>query len=374
MRTLLVVLASVPLVPAIAVAEDEAPPLSIYGAARLDILADDSRMSDIHAPLFVEREPANGHLDGELTMSPALSQVGLGIDEWQLDEDGRYLGEGRLEIDFGGGAGTNVIRLRHAYGTVTMRGKVEILAGQTWDLISPLYPSVQNNTQLLFAGNTGDRRPQVRLSALPTKNLRLAVAAAATGTLDERDLDGDGQADGLAAGTPMVQGLVEIRQPTRRGQMILVGAWGHVARQELATGQRYTSRSIGAHVQVPSPVATLRGEAYAGQNATDIGGAVGLAPSTMAARPVRSAGGWVELTVQASRRHQFAVGGSGDFAFRDDVMSGDRVANGTAWTALRYQPKSSLQLGLEYLYWKTAYRDTSSGVANRFDVHVSVLF
>lgn len=376
MRTLAVVLASlVPLVPAIAAAdEDEAPPLSIYGAARLDILADDSRMSDIHAPLFVEKEPSNGQMDGELTMSPALSQVGLGIDEWQLDENGRYMGEGKLEVDFGGGTGTNVIRLRHAYATVTVRHKFEILAGQTWDLISPLYPSVQNNTQLLFAGNTGDRRPQLRLSALPLKNLRVAVAASATGTLDQRDLDGDGQVDGLASGTPMLQGLLELRQPLRRDLVILLGAWAHVARQELANGERFASSSIGAHVRVPTPIATFSAELYGGRNASDIGGAVGLAPTAMTTKPVRSIGGWLELTLQPTKRHQLAVGGSADLALRDDVMTGDRSGNGTMWSALRYQPKPSLQVGLEYLYWKTLYRGTSPGIANRFDVHLSVFF
>ncbi len=374
-KPLLVLVTLVPLVPALAAAdEDEAPPLSIYGSARLDILADDSRMSDIHAPLFVEHEPATGRMDGELTMTPALSQVGLGIDEWQLDDNGRYMGEGKLEIDFGGGTGTNVIRLRHAYATVTVRHKYEILAGQTWDLISPLYPSVQNNTQLLFAGNTGDRRPQLRLSALPVDNVRIAVAAAATGTLDQRDLDGDGQVDGMAAGTPMLQGLIELRQPMRGGQMILLGLWGHVAREELANGKRSPSRSIGAHLQVPSPVVKWTAEIYGGSNAADIGGAVGHDVDPTTNKSVRSVGGWLEFTVQPTKRHQVAVGGSGDFALKDDVMTGERSANGTAWGALRYQPKSSLQLGLEYLYWKTLYRGTSPGIANRFDVHLSVFF
>ena len=363
------------LVPTTAIAdEDEAPPLSIYGSARLDILADDSRMSDIHAPLFVENEPRDGRIVGELTMTPRLSQVGLGIDEWQLDQNGKYMGEGKLEIDFGGGAGTNVIRLRHAYATVTVRHKYEILAGQTWDLISPLYPSVQNDTQLLFAGNTGDRRPQLRLSALPLDNVRIAVAAAATGTLDQRDLDGDGQVDGMASGTPMLQGLIELRQPMRGGQMILLGLWGHVAREELSNGKRYPSRSIGAHIQVPTPVVKWTAEVYGGSNAADIGGAVGRGVDPMTNKSVRSVGAWLEFTVQPTKRHQVAVGGSGDFAFRDDVMTGDRWGNGTVWGALRYQPKSSLQLGLEYLYWKTLYRGTNPGVANRFDVHLSVFF
>src|SRR5262245_65411675 len=63
------------LVPATALAEDESPPLSIYGFARLDVLADDSRMSDINQPMYVTREPASG----ELNMTPRLAQIGTGI-------------------------------------------------------------------------------------------------------------------------------------------------------------------------------------------------------------------------------------------------------------------------------------------------------
>ena len=372
---LLVLAILAPLVPGVAHAdEDESPPLSIYGAARLDILADDSRMSDIHAPLFVDREPAGGQVNGELTMTPRLSQVGLGIDEWDLDDAGHFKGEGKLEVDFGGGTGTDVIRLRHAYATVTVRHRFEILAGQTWDLISPLAPSVQNDTQLLFAGNTGDRRPQLRLSALPIDNVRIAVAAAATGTLDQRDLDGDGQPDGTASGTPMLQGLIELRQPIHHGGLLLLGLWGHVAHEELANGTSYPSRSLGVHLQLPSPFIVWSGELYGGTNAADIGGGVGQGMATMTGSRVHSLGGWLEAAASPTHHHVIALGASGDFARETDVMPGQRLSNGTAWAALRYRPKSSLQIGIEYLYWKTQYRMTTPGIANRVDIHMSVFF
>jgi hypothetical protein len=41
---------------------------------------------------------------------------------------------------------------------------------------------------------------------------------------------------------------------------------------------------------------------------------------------------------------------------------------------LHYQPVSSLQLGLEYVYWRTTYKEVGEGVANRFDLHLSVMF
>ena len=361
--------------PAVASAEDEAPPLSIYGFARLDVLADDSRMSDIHQPLFVMREPGGGAFDGELTMTPRLSRVGLGIDEWELDDDDKLKGEGKLEIDFGGAGGVNVIRLRHAYAQISFDKKIELLAGQTWDLVSPLFPSAQNDTQLLFAGNTGDRRPQLRLSAYPSDKVRIAVAAAATGSLDQRDLDGDGQLDGMASATPMFQGLIELRKRMRGDAAMRFGVWGHISRDELADGTSHPSRSIGAHLFLPAgPKMVWIAEAYTGTNVADIGGGIGQSVNAVTGRTIRAYGGWAELAIVPTKKHMVALGGSGDFAREDDLEMGDRQKNGTAYGVIRYKPKASLQLGVEYLYWKTLYKGMSGGTANRFNLHASVFF
>lgn len=368
-------LAIVPSFVSVAHAEDESPPLSIYGFARLDVLADDSRMSDIHQALYVMPEPENGAFDGELTMTPRLSRFGLSIDEWDLDDDGDVKGEGKLEIDFGGGAGLNVLRLRHAYAQVSFEKKVELLAGQTWDLVSPLFPSAQNDTQLLFAGNTGDRRPQLRLTVLPSDKIRIAVAAAATGTLDQRDMDNDGQLDGIGAATPSLQGLIEFRKRMRGDTALRVGLWGHLAKDELANGTRYPARSIGGHIFLPAaPMMVWIAEIYAGSNTTDIGGGIGQGVNPVTGRTIRSVGGWFEAALVPTKKHMVAVGGSGDFARQADLEMGDRTANGTIYGVIRYKPKQSLQLGAEYLYWKTVYKGMSAGVANRFDMHLSVFF
>src|SRR5687767_9288904 len=89
------------LLPTVAAAEDEAPPLSIYGFARLDILANDSRMSSLDQAEYVESEPGSGQVDGALTMTPRLSRIGLSIDEWEVS-DNVFTGQGKVEIDFGG--------------------------------------------------------------------------------------------------------------------------------------------------------------------------------------------------------------------------------------------------------------------------------
>ena len=82
-------------------------------------------------------------------------------------------------------------------------------------------------------------------------------------------------------------------------------------------------------------------------------------------RTIRALGGWAELAVIPTQKHMIAFGGSGDFARASDLEMGDREKNGTAYAVLRYKPKASLQLGLEYLYWKTVYKGMSDGTANR---------
>jgi hypothetical protein len=367
---LVVVIASSSWLPAHA---DETPSLSLYGFARLDVLVDDSRMSDVAAPDVVMPEPANGQLDSEITMTPRLSRIGLSIDQWHATDHTQ--GEGKLEVDFGGGNGSDAIRLRHAYGALLYRRRIELLAGHTWDLASPMFPSAQNDTQLRYAGNLGDRRPQVRLELLPTDRIRIGVAAAATGYLDRMDLDGDGQLDGFASGLPMLQWIAEYRERVRGDQLIRFGISGHAARTELADGTRHPASSINAHVFVPvEKKVMLLAEGYVGKNLADIGGGIGQGVDPMTMDSVHSKGGWVEAAVLPTSRHMLAVGSSVDTASSADVSPGARTSNRTFYGVLRYKPTSSLQLGLEYLNWRTRYKDVGDGVANRFDLHASVLF
>lgn len=368
------------LAPRIAAAEDESPPLSIYGFARLDVLVDDSRMSSVEAPAYVMREPSGGQLQSELTMTPRLSRVGLSIDRWELKDD-RVFGEGKVEIDFGGGSGASAIRLRHAYASITRtRGStsLELLAGQTWDLTSPLFPSAQDDTQLRGAGNLGDRRPQLRLSA-SGRVLRAAVAAAAPAPVIAGDAMGGGGAadpEAMTSARPMVQWLLEAQaRLTRAGDPARIGLSGHAARTELADGTSRPSTSIAAHFYMPlNRQVVVLGEGYLGQNLAALGGGIGHGVSPTTGDPVHAFGGWLELALLPTERHMLSLGTSLDVARDEDLERGDRERNGTIYTVLRYRPRPALQLGLEHLYWRTDYKDMPRGVANRVDAHLSVFF
>jgi hypothetical protein len=360
------------LVPALAHADEDddskLPPLSVYGFARLDVLADDAKLSDVAQPMFVALMPAGQSNEGEMTMTPRLSRVGLAIDDWDVGETGVMKGDGKLEVDFAGGGGTNAIRLRQAYAQIVFADRVRLLAGQTEDLFSPLIPTAQNDTQLLFAGNIGDRRPQLRMM-IDGDILHAGVALATTGTLDRA---------GLTTATPsrpMFQWLLEGEKRIRHFGMFKLGVSGHVAREELADGSRHGSSSVGIHAFVPiMPMLALQGEAYLGENAADIGGGIDQGVDAMTGHRIGAKGGWVELVTAPTKRHVLAFGASIDTCNPDDINAGDRERNGTVYGVVRYKPLPTLQLAAEYLYWKTVYHEMGSAAANRVDLHLSVFF
>jgi hypothetical protein len=351
-----------------AYADDEAPPLSVYGFARLDVLADDTPMSDITKPVYVTM----GRSGAEMTMTPQLSQVGLSIDKWELSN--HVDGEGKLEIDFAGGGGVNAIRLRHAYGSITYREHLEILAGQTWDLISPLNPSVQNDTMLLGAGNTGDRRPQLRLTA-ENEHVRVAMAGAVTGTFD-------GMADAATMPTamqttkPMFQWLVEARGRADGDMTNRIGVWGHAARDEELDGTRRGSESVGMHAFASiAGRGAIYGELYSGINTADIGGGLGQGISPITGRGIHSTGGWVEVAMLTPHPRLLIAGGASvDVARGSDLGDGERQTNSVGYGVIRYNPKPTIRIGIEYLQWRTMYKDVGNALANRVDFHTTVFF
>lgn len=360
--------------PAAALADDQ-PPLSIYGFARLDYIVDDSTMSNVDRPFFVESEPGDND-NSEVSLHPRLTQLGLSLDEWALR--GPLRGEGRLEVDFQGGDGASgFIQLRHAYFSLNIADKAEVLAGQTWDLMSPLFPSANNDTLMWNAGNTGDRRPQFRVVATPIDKLRFGTAVAMSGAADNQDLDGDGRLDGMEAGLPMFQMLAEYRQRFGDYGVMRVGLWGHVAREELGDGRDLASSSFGGHVYLPIPAPislVLMGEFFTGKNLSDIRGGVGQGVNPMTGEEIDATGGWFELVQVFTERHMLAVGSSFDVVDADDIEDGDREANLTSYGVFRYRPHPAVQLAGELIHWRTNYKNASAGVANRFNMHATMFF
>ncbi len=186
----------------------------LYGFPRLDLIFTDSRLSPNNQfPFFVfsEDPSVQAENDEELDIHARLTRLGVDIERDSIPAIPTSSVSGKIELDFqnGGSESREAVRMRLAYLSIKDKSGFSLLAGQTWDLIAPLYPSVNTDSLMWNAGNLGDRRPQLRLgyetAIADLGSVDLAVAIARLGAINDRDLDGDGTADGIDSGKPMIQ-------------------------------------------------------------------------------------------------------------------------------------------------------------------------
>ena len=376
-RKLIVVLALLTAsLPAHADSEESPELVKWYGFARLDAIYDDSRLSNIQFPQWVELEPDGpGDDNAEFSIHPRLTRLGVDIAPQQL---GSLNASGKIEIDFqnGGGEARQLIRLREGYLEIKY-DIFELLAGQTWDLISPLHPSANGDSLMWNTGNVGDRRPQLRGSVvLPASGgaLRLSAMAGQTGAVDGQDLDDDGRLDGLESATPTVQGLAEF---VRRG--FRIGMWAHGGFEEVATPineiDGFGSWAAGGHIVIPiENRAWFKGEVHRGRNLTDIRGGIGQAINPNTGNGIRSTGAWAEFGTRIRDPYTLIVGGYFENPDDRDIEDGARELNWAYSITQHIKAHERLTVGVEYIFWKTDYKNSDSGTANRGNVWVRMSF
>ena len=353
--------------------------LTAYGFVRLDVIYNDSRFNNAQSPQWVLSEPDGTENNADLNIHPRLTRLGLDIGPIELTEAAKI--DGKVEVDFqnGGTESRQAIRMRHAYAQIKY-GSLEVLFGQTWDLIAPLFPMVNNDTLMWNAGNVGDRRPQVRFTARPTIGdgyVRIAASAGMPGAVDGMDLDEDLKLDGSDGTTPLLEGLLEGGIPLWK-ETLKLGAWAHYGRTEVATAvageTEFESWSAGLHAFIPlTAMAWIHGEAFIGENLSDVRGGIGQ--GVVAGKEVRSKGGWAELGVALfEKKYSAAVGATIDQPDDSDLPDGGRTRNNSFYLTQKLAPAKALALGLDYLYWQTRYKNTPDGAAHRVDFYASMPF
>lgn len=356
-------------------AADEKPKLTPYGFVRLDVIFDDSRMQSVNSASWVESEGPANQDDKELSLHPRLTRLGMKLDP--ADVGSGFRASGQIEVDFqnGGSESREALRMRHGFVQLA-HGGFELLGGQTWDLVSPLYPAANSDAMMWNAGNPGDRRPQLRMTMRPKVGggkARLAIAAGMPNAINNQDLDSNGQLDGLDAAVPTTQVLAEIE-----GAHVLAGVWGHIAQDRVSVAgnqHNFTGELVGGHLRImPGSKITIQGEGFWGQNGTDVRVGIGQGINLAADDVIRTAGGWAEMGVKVSPRYDVTFGGSIDQPHENDLADGARRQNTALYLVQHWKPLDHTSIGLEYLRWNTLYVNRGAGRANRVNAHLTYSF
>lgn len=347
----------------------------LYGRLKLDAVFDTARMDVGDYAKWVK--PDRGRNDhSQFDMTANETRLGLWI---YGPKDEEVKTSGRVEIDFYGGGAENKPNpmMRHAYLNLDWpQDKFSILAGQTSDTISPLWPDTLNYTVGWWVGNIGYRRPQIRLtkSLALDKDNELKLEGALARTLGRNNSSilpaGDQTDSGENAGFPSVQGRISLTTPSWGYKPATVGFSGHFGKEEYDTNttrgvvngsKRFDSWSLNVDVLQPvNEWLSFKGELFWGQDLDAYLGGIGQGVNTARIKEIHSHGGWVQASLGPWDKWSFNVGVSADRVKTDDLegMSGDlRKYNQSIFGNVLYDVSKNAQIGFELSQWHTDYVD-----------------
>jgi hypothetical protein len=349
--------------------------LSIYGYLAVDLHYDTTAMDSPRMPAYVR----NTQQDHEtITINPGRTRLGIRAQASPLDDFGGLEVSGFLEIDLlGGGSG---FRLRHAVATFQL-GDFRLVGGKTDELIGPYYPSANDEMIMLFAGNVGDRRPQIRLEASPELGpvrVTPAVAAVLTGNFDRLASGVSGILAGEYSGVPGVQYRLGFQVDTGSDQPVELSFWGHYAVEAVAVPvngrTRFPGRLFGASLSVPvGDMFYVRAEAWLGDNLDDVLAGIGQGVNSTTGRTISSNGLWVEAGVTPVDWLLVAAGWSVDDPRNTDLEAGGRTYNTVTWLAVHFS-FGPAHIGIEWLNWRTGYLNAGDGRNDRFTIYFQYVF
>jgi hypothetical protein len=354
--------------------------VQIYGRLKFDAVVNTARMDVGNYAKWVRPDRGNNdHTQFDMTANE--SRLGLWI---YGPKDEQVKTTGRFEIDFYGGGAENKPNpmMRHVYLNLDWPDdKFSILAGQTSDVISPLFPDTLNYTVGWWVGNIGYRRPQIRLtksySLDKDTELKLEAALARTiGRTNSGMLSADQTDSGENAGIPGIQGRVCVTFPSWGYKPTTIGFSGHYAKEEYDTNssgvigsKRFNSWSLNLDILQPvNEWLTFKGELFTGEDLDAYLGGIGQGVNTARSKEIGSYGGWLEAGLGPWDKWSFNVGLSADDVDSGDLagISGDkRKYNQSIFANVLYDVDKNAQIGLELSHWRTEYRGADNAESLR---------
>ena len=364
---------------AVSAIADDAPSFDVnwYGYVKLDGSYDQNQTSHGNFAMWVKTRGFEAD-DEQFNMTANQTRLGLNLK-------GKNYGDtkvgAKVEFDlYGGVSGASVaenkamLQLRHAYFTL-QSGNFKLLAGQSWDLISPLNPSTLNYPVLWACGNIQYRRPQVSLWYTMKPNDQTSFTMAGgffrtigndltpTFTLSTGETT-EGSDDGTDAGIPSFQGRLDVKRSFTSGGFVRFGAsglWGRLKSEtNLGHSENYDSWAAAGHMQISFAGGFgLSGEVWTGSN---IGSYLGGIANASTIDGLEASGGWASVWASLSKKVKLTTGFGIDDPKDDGLTYASapgsiRAKNRGIFGNLKWNVVPKVTIGGEVSHWETTYLD-----------------
>lgn len=345
--------------------------------------------------LFVQTPTSEN--EQEFEVDTRRTRVGLDVTGPNVPMFGGASSSGKLEVDFHGQFLTEnqaTIQIRHAYAEVKNEDW-KLMAGQTWDLMSPLMPGVVNYSVGWDGGNIGFRRMQIRIdrylqfSDVFMVTPQLAIAQDIVPESLQRVIpagDGTTTFDRVikpeTAAWPPIQGRLgcTVGERGEGCQPATFGISGHIGEQGfdyrpgnpyniLRENVRVSTWSFNTDVRIPiNDRFGIQGEFFTGSNLGTFFGGVGQGINLATGLGIRSTGGWGEVWYDWTPRLHSHVGyGIDDPADEDLTAGSSRIYNHFLFGNLSLDITKKMIVGFEVSSWKTLYLKQQPGDSLTFE-------
>jgi hypothetical protein len=349
-----------------------------YGALWGNSVFSSERTNPGSYTLWVQSASAQGG-ENEFVVDGRNTRLGIDVLGPKVPLVGCAQSGGKVEIDFQGGfpgvtiqENKGIVLLRHAY--VEVKGEdFRLLAGQTWDVISPLNPGMLMYSVGWDGGNIGYRRAQFRAE----RYLACSDCALLTlqGSINQNCYEASGNARSEYAGWPVIEGRAAVTLGERKGPDALPIAFGvssHIGNEQFdITGGSQNldvpTWSLNADLRIPiTQRLGFQAEFFTGSNLDAFLGGVGQGIDPVTFQGIRSTGCWCEVWYDWTPSFHSHVGYSLDDPNDDDLhLVGERTYNQFYFGNVIYDLTKQFLVGLEVSSWKTLYLGQMPGESVR---------
>lgn len=315
-------------------------------------------------------------------IDPRSTRIGLKIDGPGVGGWSGSKTEGVVEVDF---QGTYTLRnrssllLRKAYVSVSDK-TTRFLAGQDWEVVSPLYPKTLNYTAGAGVGNVGYRRAMLRVDhcfkRLGGSNDLTFQFALADNVL--RDGFNVGNVTPHAGSWPVLQGRVAYsfgKGRFQHGRPIELGFSSHLGEQrfEYTESQgraRKHFKTWSLNVDLDLPITERLGfqmEYFYGDNLGTIEGGILQGIDLARGDTIRAQGGWAGVQYRWTKRMESNFCYLIDDPKNRDLVSGNAANNLSRtyshcfFVNVLYNWSEALMTGLEVSFWRTNWQKYDPG-------------
>jgi hypothetical protein len=289
---------------------------------------------------------------------------------------------GKIEFDFQGAStqeNKGTVLLRHAYWEVKNE-EFRLLGGQTWDVISPLYPGTIMYTVYWAAGNIGYRRAQFRGERyIAFSDLLLwTTQGSINGNIIADTAPTGVTATGDQTEWPILEGRTALTfGPRGKGDHpITLGVSGHVGEQRydftspLPAVKNLRAKTWSFNVDLKAPITDrlgFQGEYYIGENLSAYQGGILQGYNFLLRKSIYDTGGWLEIWYDWTPQWHSHVGYTIDDPLNSDIPAGGRTYNQAYWGNLIYDVTKQFNCGLEVSSWRTLYNGKTPGESVRIE-------